>query len=89
MKQHVLQDHGPLCALYKAHEDGRFRSEGDSPAFSHTIVTEIRDAEKQDASFTVPDDADTGETVHIICRVTDTGTPQLIRYQRVIATVEP
>jgi len=238
MKENILQDHGPLCALYKAHKDGRFRSEGDSPAFFHTIVTglrnmespgwggwggryikvrentwldpipdsayrypkgrwysssawgrrhmrskkpedkklltqylkpiwrwaealqndfasradwcvksyeeanhapvvvlghagdlevrpgatvelsaqgsndpdgsglvyqwwqyreagsydrtiEIRDAGKQDASFTVPGDAGKGKTIHIVCEVTDTGKPRLTRYQRVIVTVVP
>jgi hypothetical protein len=237
MKKNILQGHGPLCTLYKAHEDGRFRSEGDSPAFLHTIVTglrnlespdwggwggryvrvrentwfdpvlesgykypqgrwysssawgrqrarknitndralfeylkpmwrwidalqndfaaradwcvksyeqanhppvvklahawdmkvrpgnrvslsakgtsdpdgdeltyqwwqyyevdtydgtiEIRDAGKQDASFTVPDDAGIGKTIHIICEVKDTGRPQLIRYQRVVVDVKP
>jgi hypothetical protein len=237
MKKNILQGHGPLCTLYKAHEDGRFRSEGDSPAFLHTIVTglrnlespdwggwggryvrvrentwfdpvlesgykypqgrwysssawgrqrarknitndralfeylkpmwrwidalqndfaaradwcvksyeqanhppvvklahawdmkvrpgnrvslsakgtsdpdgdeltyqwwqyyevdtydgtiEIRDAGKQDASFTVPDDAGIGKTIHIICEVKDTGRPQSIRYQRVVVDVKP
>lgn len=37
MKQNVLNDHGPLCAMYEAHSDGRFRSEGDSPSFMHCI----------------------------------------------------
>jgi hypothetical protein len=45
MKENILEGHGPLCALYKAHEDGRFRSEGDSPAFLHTIVTGLRNLE--------------------------------------------
>jgi hypothetical protein len=45
MKENILQGHGPLCALYKAHDDGRFRSEGDSPAFMHTIVTGLRSME--------------------------------------------
>lgn len=45
MKEHVLQNHGSLCALYRAHEDGRFRSEGDSPSFLHTIVTGLRNLE--------------------------------------------
>ncbi len=48
MKKHILKDHGPLCALYKAHEDGRFRSEGDSPAFMHSIVTGLRSMESPD-----------------------------------------
>lgn len=42
MKQHILEDHGPLCSLYKAHENGDFRSEGDSPAFFHSIPTGLR-----------------------------------------------
>ncbi len=52
MKQNVLDDHGPLTALYKAHlkdekgfEAGDFRSEGDSPAFLHTISTGLRSLE--------------------------------------------
>ena len=48
MTRHILQDHGPLCALYKAHDDGRFRSEGDSPAFMHTIPTGLRSMESPD-----------------------------------------
>lgn len=45
MNQNLLQDHGPLLALYKAHEDGRFRSEGDTPSFLHVIPTGLRSAE--------------------------------------------
>ncbi|TWT94009.1 hypothetical protein Pla108_37200 [Botrimarina colliarenosi] len=45
MNQHVLKDHGPLCALYKAKENGDFRSEGDSPAFLHTIPNGLRSLE--------------------------------------------
>jgi hypothetical protein len=37
MNQNILQDRGPLLALYKAHDDGRFRPEGDAPAFPHVI----------------------------------------------------
>jgi len=42
MNQNILQDHGPLLALYKAHDDGRFRSEGDSPSFLHAIPNGLR-----------------------------------------------
>jgi len=45
MNQYLLQDHGPLLALYKAHENGRFRSEGDSPSFLHVIPTGLRSTE--------------------------------------------
>ena len=45
MKQHILENHGPLAALYKAKENGDFRSEGDSPAFLHGIDTGLRNME--------------------------------------------
>lgn len=59
MKSHILEGHGALCSLYKAHETedkrgfvagdqkskGDFRSEGDSPAFIHNINTGLRNME--------------------------------------------
>ncbi len=44
MTTNILEDHGPLCAMYEA-KDGRFRSEGDSPAFLHVINTGLRSDE--------------------------------------------
>jgi hypothetical protein len=56
MKENILENHGPLCSLYKAHkagekegfDDGDFRSEGDSPAFIHNIITGLRNMESPD-----------------------------------------
>lgn len=55
MRENILQDHGPLCSLYKSHKKGDedfdendFRSEGDSPAFLHNIVTGLRSMESPD-----------------------------------------
>jgi len=61
MRSHILEDHGKLCSLYKAHEPGShglagdtdfhpgdFRSEGDSPAFLHVIPTGLRSMESPD-----------------------------------------
>jgi hypothetical protein len=56
MKKNILLNHGPLCSLYKAHKDGAkkgfeegdFRSEGDSPAFIHTIPTGLRSIQSPD-----------------------------------------
>jgi hypothetical protein len=55
MNENILQNHGPLCASYKAHlageqgfEAGDFRSEGDSPAYMHTIVTGLRNLDNPD-----------------------------------------
>ncbi|WP_407427969.1 nucleoside hydrolase-like domain-containing protein [Arcticibacter sp.] len=58
MKANILENHGPLCSLYKAHvpgshglagdtnfQEGDFRSEGDSPAFMHFINTGLRSTE--------------------------------------------
>ncbi|HKW18894.1 MAG TPA: nucleoside hydrolase-like domain-containing protein [Terriglobales bacterium] len=38
-------------------------------------------------TFRVPDDAKPGQTIHVILEATDSGTPPLTRYQRVIVTV--
>ncbi|SMF65178.1 Protein of unknown function [Alteromonadaceae bacterium Bs31] len=48
MNENILKEHGPLCALYKAHENGDFRSEGDSPAFLHIIPNGLRSLESPD-----------------------------------------
>jgi hypothetical protein len=48
MNQNVLKGRGPLLALYEAHEDGRFRSEGDSPAFLHVIPNGLRNDQSPD-----------------------------------------
>jgi hypothetical protein len=41
MTTNMLENHGPLCGMYEAKE-GRFRSEGDTPAFLHVIGTGLR-----------------------------------------------
>ena len=58
MRSNILEDHGTLCSLYKAHVPGShglsgdtafnagdFRSEGDSPSFLHIINTGLRNME--------------------------------------------
>ena len=57
-------------------------------ADTYNGTIEINNAEQQDASFTVPEDAGSGETIHIICEVTDDGTPLLTRYQRFIIEIK-
>lgn len=44
--EHILKNHGPLCAAYEARKDGAFRSEGDSPAFLHLIDVGLRNLEQ-------------------------------------------
>lgn len=48
MNKYVVKGHGALCSLYKAHENGDFRSEGDSPAYFHVIPTGLRNEEHPD-----------------------------------------
>lgn len=45
------------------------------------------DSNKKKVSFKVPQDARTGDTMHIICQVSDDGTPTLTKYKRVIIEV--
>jgi len=45
MKGNILNNHGPLCSLYRAKDNGDFRSEGDSPSFMHSIDTGLRSME--------------------------------------------
>ncbi len=48
---------------------------------------QIADAERATASVRIPEEARPGETLHLICKVTDGGKPPLTRYARVIVTV--
>ena len=45
MLENILHNHGPLCSLYRAKDNGDFRSEGDSPSFMHSINTGLRNME--------------------------------------------
>ncbi|MBI0399959.1 DUF1593 domain-containing protein [Cyclobacterium marinum] len=48
----------------------------------------IRNSESEKATFIVPENASKGQTIHIICEVSDIGTPKLTRYRRIIITVK-
>ncbi len=76
---------------------GSYDPDGDQLAYSWWQYEEagsyignidIQNAGKQNAFFTIPIDAGSSEAIHVICEVTDNGTPPLTRYQRVILTVE-
>lgn len=49
---------------------------------------EIRDSGKQVAFFTIPKKFYKGQSLHIICEVTDNGSPPLTRYQRVVVVTD-
>ncbi len=47
----------------------------------------LQNADRAEASFTVPEDTPPRATIHIVLEATDTGNPPLTRYRRVIVTV--
>lgn len=47
----------------------------------------IASPEKKSTEIKIPDDALSGQTIHLIFEATDIGTPRLTRYQRVVITV--
>lgn len=49
---------------------------------------DLNNSDEQKASFIIPENAEKGKTIHIICEVKDDGTPQLTRYQRVAVTIK-
>lgn len=55
---------------------------------SYEGTIKIRNASSKYTSFTVPLDVHKGNTIHIICEVTDTGSPQLTRYHRMVVEIE-
>jgi hypothetical protein len=46
------------------------------------------DPEALTTTFRLPDDAQPGQTIHIILEATDNGTPPITRYRRVIVRVQ-
>jgi len=53
---------------------------------AEALVSIMNDQEKTGASLEVPNEP--GKQVHIILEVTDDGSPQLTRYQRVVLNIQ-
>lgn len=51
-------------------------------------AVQISGSDAPEARVTVPADAPSGTTVHLICEVTDAGAPALTRYARTILTIK-
>ena len=49
---------------------------------------DIQTSDDAKTTITIPTDAKSGDTLHIICEVTDKGTPALTSYRRVVVTVK-
>ena len=56
-------------------------------ADSYSGAVNIQQFDTPKASFIIPSDANPTDTIHLVCEVTDDGSPSLTRYQRVIVTV--
>jgi hypothetical protein len=57
-------------------------------AGSFAFAITLTGADSKEASFTVPADAESGKTIHIILEVSDNGIPVLTRYQHFVVTVK-
>lgn len=70
--------------------------DGDNLSFKWWHYTEagtyngnaLLESKNAKTKITIPHDAQSRATIHMICEVTDSGTPALTRYQRVIITVK-
>ena len=49
---------------------------------------DIENSDQAKATLTIPAESKPGDTLHIICEVTDNGTPALTSYRRIIVTVK-
>jgi hypothetical protein len=76
---------------------GTFDPDGDELAFNwwqyqeaDTYKGEVKidNIQRSDISFTIPEDVNKGETIHIVCEVKDNGAPNLTRYRRVVITID-
>jgi len=97
----VVQIDGPLAVSARAGQTVRLRGTVTDPdrdmvtvrwwhyrdASTYPRDVVIRDAAARDTTLQLPSDAQPGQTVHLILEATDSGTPSLTRYQRVIVTV--
>ena len=64
-----------------------FRGDGKGTTQPGEVV--IPGTTSLDSAFQIPSDAQPGQTIHVILEASDSGTPSLTRYQRVIVTVGP
>ncbi len=53
--------------------------------YSNSIA--IENSENKNVSIVIPENAQAGQTIHIILEVTDSGSPELKRFKRVVVTV--
>jgi len=54
---------------------------------SNEYEVAVEDAASAVAYVTIPEDAKSGDTIHMVCETEDSGTPSLTRYARVVITI--
>lgn len=60
----------------------------DASTYSNAADLKVKGAESDIVSFVVPEDAQSGDTIHLIVKATDDGEHNLVHYQQVIVTVK-
>ena len=58
------------------------------PACTYKGETNVKDTASASTTYTVPADAQSGQTIHLVLEATDNGEPQLNHYLRLIITVK-
>lgn len=60
----------------------------DASNYANAADLKVKGAESDTVSFVVPEDAQSGDTIHLIVKATDDGEHNLVHYQQVIVTVK-
>lgn len=88
---HIMASPGQKVPLYGKVTD----PDGDKTSFkwwqfqvgTYPNQVIIANADTLNAKIEIPEDAKNGQTIHVILEATDTGSPSLTRYQRVVITI--
>lgn len=98
----VVRIDGPLAVSGRPGETIRLRGAATDPdgnvislrwwhyqdAGTYPAVLAIPNTASADTTLRLPDDGQTGQTIHVILEASDNGTPSLARYQRVVVTLQ-
>ena len=82
----TVQLHGEITDPDRNAVSARWWQYNDAGTYPGDIT--FSDPEALTTTFRVPDDAKPGQTINVILEATDSGTPPLTRYQRVVVTIE-
>jgi hypothetical protein len=81
-----VQLHGEITDPDRNAVSARWWQYNDAGTYPGDIT--FSDPEALTTKFRVPDDAKPGQTINVILEATDSGTPPLTRYQRVVVTIQ-